>query len=163
MHCPKNINNALIPLCQIINRYLILHHRRDYYKLSALQNCMTNIILNQKLSGGWASIKIIMSGTTVECIWTSIKMTKLKTYKAIGPGEIKSRIPYEFSLTIAPILFEIYKKFYVISKITDDWKQTNIVAVFKNGKNGEDRKLQTYFTNMCVLSNTIAYTNNHQQ
>ncbi len=61
----------------------------------------------------------------------------LKVHKAAGPDEIGHCVLKELAPTIAPILTAIYMRSYETGEIPDDWKNTNIVPIYKKGRKGD--------------------------
>ena len=64
-------------------------------------------------------------------------LKKLKPHKAAGPDEIPSRVLKELAHEIAPILQVIFTKSYASGEIPADWKNANVVPVFKKGKTSD--------------------------
>ncbi len=56
-------------------------------------------------------------------------LERLKVHKAAGPDEIG--VLKELAPTIAPILTAIYRRSYETGEIPDDWKNANLVPIYK--------------------------------
>ena len=61
-----------------------------------------------------------------------IKLLKnLKIHKASGPDSLSARVLKECSSEIAPILALIYNESLAQGTVPDDWRQANVVPIFK--------------------------------
>ena len=60
-------------------------------------------------------------------------LSKLKSHKAPGPDGITARVLKQLSTTIAPILCNIFKVSYESSQIPEEWRQANVVPIYKKG------------------------------
>jgi hypothetical protein len=75
-----------------------------------------------------ASEEIVITTPGIEKL-----LRKLKPHKAAGPDDISSRILKELSTEIAPILQIIFQKSYDTSTIPEDWREANVVPIYKKG------------------------------
>ena len=57
----------------------------------------------------------------------------LKTHKAAGPDGITPRILKHLAKTLAPILCNIFRLSYDRGEIPDDWREANVVPIYKKG------------------------------
>ena len=61
------------------------------------------------------------------------KLNKLKTNKAAGPDGIFPRVLKELSEIIFKPLASIFRQSLETGEIPDDWKQGNIISIYKKG------------------------------
>ena len=61
-------------------------------------------------------------------------LSKLKPHKAAGPDNITARVLKQLSTSIAPILHIIFKKSYESGELPNDWKDANVVPIYKKGQ-----------------------------
>ena len=54
--------------------------------------------------------------------------------KATGPDEISARILKEFAPELSPLLTNIFNKSIQEGKVPKDWRQANVIPVFKKGE-----------------------------
>ena len=58
-------------------------------------------------------------------------LNRLKVHKASGPDGLSARVLKECSSEIAPFLAYIYNESLAQGNVPDDWRQENVVMVFK--------------------------------
>ena len=61
------------------------------------------------------------------------KLSKLKTNKSPGPDELHPRILQEVRMEIVHPLVHIFRLSMETGELPDDWKSSNITAIFKKG------------------------------
>lgn len=54
--------------------------------------------------------------------------------KATGPDEISARILKEFAPELSPLLTNIFYKSIQEGEVPKDWRQANVIPVFKKGE-----------------------------
>ena len=74
----------------------------------------------------------------------------LNPYKAVGPDCIPTHILKIASDQIAPVLTRIFQKYYDSGILPSDWKDANIVPIFKKG----DKKLPSNYRPVSLTSIT---------
>ena len=72
------------------------------------------------------SINISVAGVTK-------LLSKLKPHKAAGPDQQKPRVLKELCDVLAPILTIIFQRTMDTSKLPDDWKDANVIPIYKKG------------------------------
>ena len=75
----------------------------------------------------------------------------LKTHKAAGPDGITPRILKHLAKTLAPILCNIFRLSYDRGEIPDDWREANVVPIYKKGRQIHSSKLSTHLADMYLL------------
>ena len=61
-------------------------------------------------------------------------LNNLKIHKAPGPDSLSARVLKECSSEIVPILALIYNETLAQGTVPDDWRQANVVPIFKKGE-----------------------------
>ena len=61
-------------------------------------------------------------------------LNNLKIHKASGPDGLSARVLKECSSEIAPILALIYNESFAQGTVPDDWRQANVIPIFKKGE-----------------------------
>ena len=57
----------------------------------------------------------------------------LQVHKAAGPDQIKPRVMKEISDVLGPNLKDIFTRSYNTGQVPEEWRQANVVPVFKKG------------------------------
>ena len=61
-------------------------------------------------------------------------LKNLDASKATGPDEIPAKILKEFAYKFSPLLADIFNKSINCGEVPNDWKQANVIPVFKKGE-----------------------------
>ena len=61
------------------------------------------------------------------------KIQKLKEHSAAGPDEISPRVLKKCQNQLAPVLAMIFRKSMEQGAVPDEWKQANVVPIYKKG------------------------------
>ena len=75
-----------------------------------------------------------MGEITVDPIGVLKLLSNMKIHKASGPDGLSARVLKECSSEIAPILALIYNESLAQGIVPDDWRQANVVPIFKKGE-----------------------------
>ena len=62
------------------------------------------------------------------------KMSKLNVNKSQGPDEIHNKLLYELRHELSKPLTELFRKSLVTGQIPQDWRDANVIPLFKKGK-----------------------------
>ena len=94
---------------------------------------------------------IIISVNGIKCL-----LSKLNPNKAIGPDMVPTRLLKDYAEDISPVLQVIFQQSLDTGEVPDDWKQANIVAIFKKG----DKHLPSNYRPVsltCVASKVLEH------
>ena len=62
------------------------------------------------------------------------KLAKIKINKSSEPDFIYSRVLYELRYQLLRPSFQIFQQFFKSKVLPLDWKEANVVSIFKKGK-----------------------------
>jgi len=62
------------------------------------------------------------------------KLAKIKVNKSVGPDSIYPRVLYELHYEISIPLLQIFQGSFESKFLPLDWKEANVVPIFKKGK-----------------------------
>ena len=60
-------------------------------------------------------------------------LSGLNTNRAVGPDKLPTRLLKDFAEFVAPVLQVIFQQSIDTGVLPEDWKQANVVAIFKKG------------------------------
>ena len=83
----------------------------------------------------------------------------LKTHKAAGPDGITPRILKHLAKTLAPILCNIFRLSYDRGEIPDDWREANVVPIYKKGDRSTPANYRPISLTCCKLMEHVLASN----
>ena len=75
-----------------------------------------------------------MEDITVDPAGVAKLLAKLNIHKASGPDGLNARVLKECSSEVAPVLAYIFNESLVEGVVPDEWRQANVIPVFKKGE-----------------------------
>ena len=82
---------------------------------------------------------------------------RLNPCKATGPDKVPVRILKETANIITPILTNIYQQSINTGQIPEDWKNANIVPIFKKGDHSKPSNYRPVSFNISGIKNLRTY------
>ena len=101
---------------------------------------------------------------------TSVGVEPANPHKTSGPDMIPARLLLEYSKELAPILVAIFNKSLQIGTVPADWKQANVLVVFKKGQHYDPANYWlASLTCLCckllehvIVSNMVKHVDQHE-
>ena len=84
--------------------------------------------------GGKEGILVDIGGLVLSFDSVLSKLAKIKINKSSEPDFIYSRVLYELRYQLLRPSFQIFQQFFKSKVLPLDWKEANVVSIFKKGK-----------------------------